>query len=52
MGREGTHSPEGVVHTHLGREGILVGFLVDQSWTDEANEAPHRGPRQAQDGLH
>lgn len=27
-------------------------FPVDQGRADEADEAPHRGAREAQDGLH
>lgn len=45
----GSRGPHG---SHLGGERVLVDFPVDQGRADEADEAPHRGAREAQDGLH
>lgn len=29
-----------------------MGLLIDEGWADEADEAPHRGSCEAEDGFH
>lgn len=38
--------------SHLCSPGVLHNLLVDESWTDEADQTAHGGSGQTQDGFH